>query len=128
MDDGRWVGPRFVGSICRTWKSGDTSGTNNSKRCVVPYLAFQSIGPWRWTMAVTPVCGSGPPGLRGRISDHRLFEERDSLGEAFVDAHQRILMLDRESAVVTGQAQLADERTPKLWTVPVANRAEDPRA
>ena len=50
-----------------------------------------------------------PPRLRGGLPDDDLFEKIDGAGEPFVDAHQRVLVLDGDNAVVTRQAQLADQ-------------------
>ena len=45
IDDDQGSDRDWVGSICRTWKYGPTSGTNTSLRGVGPGLAIQSIGP-----------------------------------------------------------------------------------
>ena len=42
----------------------------------------------------------------------------DGLFEALVDAHQRVLVLDAEDAVVAVQAEHREERPPELVAVP----------
>src|SRR5688572_9344831 len=85
-----------------------------------PYLPTH-----RLTDSPTP---SRPPRLGGGVADDDGFEEFDGAGEAFVDAHQRVFMLDGDGAVVAGETQLTDQGAPELLAVPEANRAEDPRA
>src|SRR5205823_13861129 len=52
----------------------------------------------------------------------------DGAGEAVVAGASRILVLDRERAVVAHVAQGGGEVAPELDRMPVADRAEDPRA
>src|SRR5215204_3407471 len=52
---------------------------------------------------------SRPPRLSGGFSDDDVLEELDGTGEAFVDAHQGVFVLDGDGAVVTSEAQLADQ-------------------
>ena len=57
----------------------------------------------------TPDSVLRPPRLGGGLADDDVFEELDGAGEAFVDAHQRVLVLDGDGAVVAGETQLTDQ-------------------
>ena len=53
-------------------------------------------------------------------------EHVTSLDQAFVLAHQAVLMLDGENIVIPHQTQLADKVLPEQLVVAIADRAENP--
>ena len=91
----------------------------------VPSQAGMPLLPLRSDSSTPPL---RPPRLGGGFSDDDVLEELDGAGEAFVDAHQGVFVLDGDGAVVAGEAQLADQCAPELLAMAVADRAEDPGA
>jgi hypothetical protein len=79
-------------------------------------------------MASSPDRRSEPPRLAGSFLNHDTAEVFDGLFEAFLNAHQRIFVLDADYAVVTLLLEHANEWLPEFIAVAEAAGAEEPTA
>src|SRR5438093_714635 len=69
-----------------------------------------------------------PPDLRATLARDQSLEQLDALAEALVDREQQVLVLHAEHVVVPDGSEGADEVTPHLLALAVADRSERPCA
>src|SRR3954454_7543114 len=65
---------------------------------------------------------------RAALLEQLPLEEADRLGQALVDGHEVVLLLDRDRAVVADRRQHAQQAAPEVLAVAVADGPKDPRA
>src|SRR5690606_31739891 len=68
------------------------------------------------------------PGLATLLGEDQLAQRRDALLQPLFERHQAVLMPHAEHVVIADEPQIADKVLPEAEVMPVADRAEDPRA